>query len=97
VEAFNVEVERFNKEALTKYRTEMAAFMKLPGVKDLGDGRFQYPKDLTPPEAPKPPEPPQPPDGTDPDDLPTKHLKILLGDRSPAQLDSDILAALDRP
>ncbi|QTN34105.1 hypothetical protein HZ994_17860 [Akkermansiaceae bacterium] len=35
------------------YEKAIAEFMKLPGVKDMGEEGFTYPADLTPPEAPE--------------------------------------------
>lgn len=75
------------------YRKAMQEFMQQPGVKDLGDGRFSYPKDLAPPAPPPdPPKEPEPPDGTDPDAVCVKHLNILLNDRTLEQLDAEVRA-----
>jgi hypothetical protein len=40
---------------LTEYRKAMEEFFKLPGVKQLGGGRFSYPRNLTPPPRPERP------------------------------------------
>jgi hypothetical protein len=37
------------------YQKAMEEFFKLPGVKQLGNGRFSYPNTLTPPAAPERP------------------------------------------
>ena len=79
------------RPAYDAYRRSMQAFMQLPGVRDLGNGRFSYPKDLAPPAPPPDPPPePEPPDGTDPDAVCAKHLNILLNDRSLEQLDEEV-------
>ncbi|WP_009962716.1 hypothetical protein [Verrucomicrobium spinosum] len=41
---------------LAEYRKAMEEFFKLPGVKQLGGGRFSYPRELTPPPRPERPE-----------------------------------------
>ena len=82
VDAHNAEIDKL-KPAYDAYRTAMKAFMQQPGVQDLGNGRFSYPKTLTPP-APPPdaPKAPEPPENTDPDAVCMKHLRILLGERT---------------
>lgn len=41
--------------AYDEYEKKMGAFLKLPGVKSLPDGKFSYPGKLTPPVAPTAP------------------------------------------
>lgn len=71
----------------------MAKFMKQPGVQDLGNGRFSYPKSLTPP-APPPDasKAPEPPENTDPDAVCVKHLRILLGERTLEAVEQELRA-----
>ena len=90
-------VEEYNKKvgelrpAYAAYRKALEAFMKQPGVEDLGGGRFSYPTKLKPPAAPpEPPTPPQPPDGTEPDQVALKHLDVLLDGRSLEQMENDV-------
>ena len=79
------------RPAYDAYRKAMREFMQRPDVKDLGGGRFSYPKDLTPPAPPPdPPKEPEPPDNTDPDAVCAKHLNILLNDRTLAQLEDEV-------
>jgi hypothetical protein len=90
VEAYNKKVGEL-RPAYAAYRKAMADFMKLPGVEDLGGGRFSYPKNLTPPVAPpKPPVMPEPPDGTEPDQVALKHLDVLLDGRSLEQMEREV-------
>ncbi len=85
------------RPAYDAYRKEMQLFMQKPGVKDLGGGRFSYPKDLTPPASPPDPPPePEPPEGTDPDAVCVKHLRILLNDRTLARLDEEVRAMFQK-
>ena len=49
--------DRFN-EGVTRYNAAIQEFKKQPGVEDLGNGRIQFPRGLTPPKAPKLPPPP---------------------------------------
>ncbi len=78
------------EQAVAKYEADWEAFKKLPGVVDLGEGRVRYPSNLKPPA-----EPPRPagPGGVDPNKVCAKHLGILLGGRTPADLDKEIRAA----
>lgn len=93
VEEYNKKIDEL-KPAYDAYRTAMADFMKQSGVKDLGGGRFSYPRTLTPPATPPtPPAMPTPPDNTSPENVVTKHLGALLGDRTVEQLDADVRAA----
>lgn len=43
--------DEYNRQ-LAEYRKALEEFFKLPGVKQLGGGRFSYPRDLTPPKRP---------------------------------------------
>lgn len=96
VDAYNAEIDKL-KPAYEAYRAEMKAFMNQPGVKDLGNGRFSYPDNLTPPKPP--PEGPrelQPPDDTDPEAVCVKHLGILLGERTLQKLEEDVRALFQK-
>lgn len=95
-DAHNAEIDKL-KPAYDAYRKAMAEFMQQPGVKDLGNGRFSYPKSLTPP-APPPdaPKAPEPPDNTDPDGVCVKHLRILLGERTPDALEQEVRAMFQK-
>lgn len=96
VDAYNAEIDKL-KPAYEAYRAEMKTFMSQPGVKDLGDGRFSYPDNLTPPKPPAGgPEEPEPPEDTDPDAVCAKHLGILLGDRSLEKLEEDVRALFQK-
>lgn len=57
------------------YDDQMRAFMNLPGVTKLPDGRVQYPSNLQPPKAPEPPF-------TDPNTLKLGGLGALLDGES---------------
>ena len=63
------------ESAHADYVKAMDAFFRLPGVKRLDDGRFEYPSNLTPPAAPEPPF-------TDPDVLKLGGLDTLLGNET---------------
>ncbi len=69
------------------YETKMEAFIKLPGVVTLGDGKIQYPSKLTPPVAPKAPF-------TDPDSLKLGGVDALLGGESASAVGARVEAAL---
>jgi hypothetical protein len=43
---------RAYEAAVVSYRTQIAAFLKQPGVQSFPDGRFTYPSNLTPPQPP---------------------------------------------
>ena len=92
VEAHNAEIDKL-RPAYDAYRAAMKQFMQQPGVQDLGDGRFSYPKSLTPPAPPpEPPKSPPPPDNTDPDAVCMKHLRILLGERTLDAVEQELRA-----
>lgn len=94
--AHNAELDKL-RPAFDAYRKAMDEFMKLPGVKDLGGGRFSYPTNLTPPAPPpEPPKRPEPPDNTDPDAVCAKHLNILLGDRTLDALEQEVRAMFQK-
>lgn len=96
VDAYNARLAELKPE-IERYEREMAEFVKQPGVKDLGDGRFSHPSDLAPPEEPKGlPEEPVVPDGEDPKNLTSKHLDVLLDGRTLEQLEQLIRAAFDK-
>lgn len=63
------------ENAHADYVKAMDAFFRLPGVRRLDDGRFEYPSNLTPPVAPEPPF-------TDPDVLKLGGLDTLLGNET---------------
>ncbi len=71
------------------YRAAMEDFLKKPEVKELPDGRFQYPDYLKAPAAPKP-EHPDYMTGN----LGHIHHGILLDGRTEAQLQEEVTAAL---
>ncbi|MCB1279603.1 SHD1 domain-containing protein [Prosthecobacter sp.] len=90
VKAHNAELDKL-RPAYDAYRAEMKLFMQKPGVQDLGNGRFSYPKNLAPPAPPpEPPKEPEPPDNTDPDAVCAKHLNILLGDRTLETIETQV-------
>lgn len=96
VDTYNAEIDRL-KPAYEAYRAEMSAFMNQPGVKDLGNGRFSYPDNLTPPKPPaEGPKELEPPDNTDPEAVCVKHLGILLGGRSLEKLEEDVRALFQK-
>lgn len=95
-DAYDKELDKL-RPAYEVYRTAIKQFMQQPGVKDLGGGRFSYPKSLTPPAPPPdPPKEPLPPDNTDPDAVCAKHLNILLNDRTLEQLDQEVRAMFQK-
>lgn len=69
------------------YQEQLTQFRKQPGVKELPDGRIQYPMTLTPPKAPEPPF-------TDPNTLRMGGLKALLNGETPEVVGQRIEAAL---
>ena len=79
--------------AVKKYEVEWEVFKRNPGVVDLGGGMIRYPSNLKPPAEP---ERPAGPGGIDPTKVCAKHLSILLGGRSLAQLDQEVRAAFAR-
>ncbi|MDZ4402433.1 hypothetical protein [Prosthecobacter sp.] len=95
-DAHNAEIDKL-KPAYDAYRKAMAEFMQQPGVKDLGNGRFSYPKSLTPPAPPpEAPKAPEPPDNTNPDAICVKHLRILLGERTLDALEQEVRAMFQK-
>jgi hypothetical protein len=79
--------------AFARYQAEIEAFRKLPGVVDLGNGTIRYPNNL---QLPTPPPTPATPGNIDARKVCAKHLEILLGGRTPAQLDAEVRAAFTR-
>ncbi|MEK7950978.1 hypothetical protein [Luteolibacter soli] len=75
------------RQEFDDYEKAMVAFKSLPGVKELPDGRIQYPGHLTPPKAPT---------GTPPDlnSLKLGGLKALLDGETPVAVADRIEAAL---
>ncbi len=79
-------------EYLAAYKTfeeQKAAFVKLPGVTQLEDGRFRYPSNLVLPQAPDPPCP-------DPNALKSAGLEALLGGETAEVVGQRIEAALNQ-
>ena len=81
-----VRYQRYREDFKT-YETEMAIFMKRPGVTALADGRVSYPANVQPPKAPEPPF-------TDPTSLQLGGLPILLGGESATVVGARIEKAL---
>ncbi len=67
-----------------KYRGEMEEFFKQPGVKKLEDGRFTYPKSLTPPARPTAPN------SKDRSEFGIEQMALLYEGRTPSQLDEEV-------
>ncbi len=74
-------------EEFAQYRVKLNAFMELPGVSKLPDGRVEYPTTLTPPKAPEAPF-------TDPDSLKMGGLEALLAGETAEAVGKRIEAAL---
>ena len=72
--------------AFNAYKTEYDKFKSLPGVKELGDGRIQYPANLIPPKAPEL--------GFDPNTMKYKGLEALLDGESSETVGKRIEEAL---
>jgi hypothetical protein len=79
----------YNKylEDFEQYQKEWAAFLQLPGVVNLGDGRIEYPSNLKPPTAPSQPF-------NDPSELRLAGVSELLDGESPKVLGEKIEKAL---
>jgi len=73
-----------------KYRAEMEEFYKQPGVKQLENGRFSYPKSLTPPQRPEAPS------SKDRRAFGLEQVALLYEDRSPSQMDEDVKAGFKK-
>lgn len=96
VKSYNAQLDKL-RPAYNAYRAEMAEFMRKPGVKDLGGGRFSYPDNLTPPKPPaEGPKEPEPPEDTNPEAVCAKHLNILLGGRTLDKLEEDVHAMFQK-
>jgi hypothetical protein len=79
------------RKSVEDYRAAMNQFLKKPGVELLGNGRFRYPSDMSPPERPKEfaTEEAQ-------NEFQKKTLQILLDGRSEADLMKQIRSAYTR-
>jgi len=76
---------------VAKYRADMEEFFKLPGVKKLENGRYTYPRSLTPPQRPEAPS------SKDRDAFGLEKMALLLYDgRSPSQFDEDVKAGFKK-
>lgn len=71
---YHAEYTRY-QEAFKAYQEEVEQFRKQPGVRELPDGRIEYPTTLKPPQAPTAPF-------TDPDLIKNGGIKELLGSES---------------
>jgi hypothetical protein len=74
-----------------RYRRELAAFKKLPGVETLPDGRYRWRSDLTPPKKPAVLS-----SDAARDEFQKQTLKILLNGRTEAELMKQIRSAYAR-
>ncbi len=81
---YNLYVEEFKN-----YDMQMQAFMRLPGVIKLDDGRIQYPSNLNPPVAPTEPF-------SDPNSLKLGGLSALLDGESAEVVGARIQEALNK-
>lgn len=92
LDAMSAEKARWNEynAKLAVYRKALDEFLKLPGVKKLDDGRFSYPSELTPPQAP------EQPGGASGKDFGVEQLAILLDGRTPEQLETDVKTAFKK-
>lgn len=79
------------ERARVKYKLDWDAFVKLPGVKSLPDGRVEFPGNLTPPEPPKLPREVSP--GAS---ITWLLLPTLLDGKTPASLADDVVAKLQK-
>ncbi|CAN5879306.1 hypothetical protein BH11VER1_BH11VER1_20690 [soil metagenome] len=92
LDAMGAEKTRWNEYnvKMLVYRKALDEFLKLPGVKKLEDGRFSYPSELTPPQAP------EQPGGTKGKDFGVEKLELLLDGRTPEQLETDVKTAFKK-
>lgn len=92
LDAMSTEKAKWNEfnVKLAVYRKALDEFLKLPGVKSLENGRFSYPSELTPPQAP------EQPNSTGGKDFGIEKLDILLDGRTPEQLETDIKTAFKK-
>ena len=73
------------------YRKQMDEFFKQPGVKKLENGRFTYPKTLTPPKRPEAPS------EKDPAAIGLDQMETILMDgRTPEKLEEDVKAGFKK-
>jgi hypothetical protein len=77
------------ERARVKFKFDWDAFLKQPGVKELPDGRIQFPGGLTPPEPPKAPREVQ-----KSSQMPWLLVSMLLDGKTPASLADEIVAKL---
>jgi hypothetical protein len=75
---------------LATYRKEMDAFFKLPGVKKLGNDRFSYPENLTPPT------PPDRPGGENGKEAGLEKLDVLYDGRTGGELEAQMKEAFKK-
>jgi hypothetical protein len=75
------------REDFDRYQVEWAAFQQLPGVVNVGDGRIEYPSNLSPPSPPSKPF-------NDPSELKLAGISELLDGESPQVLGEKIEKAL---
>jgi hypothetical protein len=75
------------REDFERYQTEWTAFQQLPGVVNVGDGRIEYPSNLTPPSPPDKPF-------EDPSELKLAGIGELLDGETPEVLGDKIEKAL---
>lgn len=78
------------KTYFAKYEKEMEEFFKQPGVKKLDNGRFTFPKNLTPPERPVRPA------NMDRREFGQEQMALLYDGRSPTQMDEDVKAGFKK-
>jgi len=72
--------------AFKAYQTALTQFKRLPGVKELSNGRIEFPGNLTPPKAPEL--------GFDPNTMKYKGIEALLGGESAETVGKRIEEAL---
>ncbi|MEZ0388601.1 MAG: hypothetical protein ACAI34_16130 [Verrucomicrobium sp.] len=75
---------------VAEYRKAMEEFFKLPGVKQLGGGRFSYPQGLTPPPRP------ERGDRVDSKEFGMQKLDILFDGRTSEVFENDVRAGLKK-
>jgi hypothetical protein len=81
---------RSYQQGFVTYRQQMDEFMRKPGVKDLGGGRFSYPSELAPPQ------PPREPFDVPSDQMVLRHLPLLLNGKTPEQVAIEAETALKK-
>lgn len=83
-----VQIKEYN-EGFATYSAAIKEFMKLPGVKDTGNGGFTYPSDLTPPKAPELPFAEE----TE-EQMQLGDMSIIYAGKSPAEFASEMIEKL---